>query len=281
MRSLSGIARKVFRRAGWFFNSILWVVAGTFPRSSGRHDSDLSLTIGITTFLNRYERYFKPLVRKLVILFPGCRIIVIANGNVMREEQKSYLAAINDFCNRFTDIELTGYENPAGLSHLWNRIMLDSGHQKVLILNDDLKIKPGFRKFIEHSGILGETIATINSSWSHFLISHEIYDMAGPFDEGLKEVGGEDDDYLARLAMSGIKPADYMTGTVARKGKKTRKSNEMNSYGKLISGEEGGYSTVNTEYLKRKWEMSEAYFEGSFEIPREKYRYWRLREKGE
>jgi hypothetical protein len=277
MRFVSRIAGKIFRRAGWLLNSIVWFAAEVFLRRSGRNAADLPLTIGITTFLNRYERFFKPLVRKLAVLFPGCRILVIANGNVMKEEQKSYLAAIKEFCDRFPGIELKGHKDPEGLSHLWNRIMLDSGNQKVLMLNDDLKIKPGFRKFIEHSGIMEETIATINSSWSHFLISHEIYEMTGPFDEGLREVGGEDDDYLARLAMSGIKPADYKTGTIARKGKKKRKSNEMNSFGRLIAGEEGGYSTVNTEYLKRKWEISDQSFEGAVEIPRKKYRYWKLK----
>jgi hypothetical protein len=280
MKFFLKIAGRMIRGAGWLIDSFLWIVFRAFHHYRANKRSGLILTIGVTTFLNRYERFFKPLLKKLVFLFPESRIIVIANGSVMKERQTAYLEEIRSFCGRFSNVELTGYDEPAGLSHLWNMVMLGSTGHKVLMLNDDLKIMLGFRKFIEHSGITGESIATINSSWSHFLLSGETYSRVGPFDEGLKEVGGEDDDYLARMAMLGIRPADYKTGTVTRKGRKKRQAGEMNSYGKIMSEESGGYSTANTEYLHGKWEVSDSHFEGCVEIPRQKMKYWKLREEG-
>ncbi len=271
---------RVINRLRWIFDSLRWGFYRHFKSAAVGIQSDLPVAIGITTFLNRFDIFFKPLVRKLAFLFPGCRIIVAANGSVLREEQQRYLHELREFCGGYANIELIAYVNPVGLSHLWNRIMDAAGEDKVLMLNDDLKIKTGFGRFLGSSGILKEEIATINSSWSHFLISREIFSTVGPFDEELREVGGEDDDYLARLALRGLRPADYRCDAVARKKKKRRKVPRLNSYGKDMTKEAGGYSSYNTDYLRRKWDISDDYFEGAVEVPRRRNRYWKLRRNG-
>lgn len=240
----------------------------------------MPVTIGVTTFLNRFEVFFKPLVRKLVFLFPESSIIVAANGSVLREEQQKYLHDLREFCANYDNIELIAYDDPRGLSHLWNRIMDAAGNEKVLMLNDDIRLMTGFGRFILCSGILNEDIATINSSWSHFFLSQKIFSHTGAFDEELKEVGGEDDDYLARLALLGLRPADFRTITIARRRKRGRRIPTVNSYGRDMTIEAGGYSTFNTDYLRSKWEISDEFFDGAVEIPREKYKYWRLKERG-
>ena len=271
---------RVVNRLGWIYDTFLWGFYRLFPATARSIKSDLPVAIGITTFLNRFELFFKPLVRKLVFLFPGCRIIVAANGSVLREEQQNYLHELREFCGIYSNVELIAYDDPRGLSHLWNRIMGAAGNEKVLILNDDLNLKTGFGRFLRDSGILNVKIATINSSWSHFLISKEIYKLVGEFDEELKEVGGEDDDYLARLAINGMRPADFRCDAVARKKKKRRSTPQLNSYGKDMTKETGGYSSYNTSYLRKKWEISDDYFEGAVEIPRSRNRFWKLREHG-
>lgn len=270
---------RVINRLRWIFDSLRWGFYRHFTSAAGSIKSDLPVAIGVTTFLNRFETFFKPLVRQLVFLFPGCRVIVAANGSVLSEEQRRYLNELREFCNGYANVELISYQDPVGLSHLWNRIMDAAGEDKVLMLNDDLKLKTGFGRFLGSSGILKEKVATINSSWSHFLISREIFSMVGEFDEELKEIGGEDDDYLARLALLGISPANFNSDTVARKGKWNRRVPRINSYGRDMSKEVGRYSTLNSEYLRRKWYISDEYFEGSVEIPRARNRYWKLAEK--
>ncbi len=269
---------KVINRLGWWHDSFLWKSRFILSLPAGGHAFKPEISIGITTFLNRFETSFKPLVRKLVYLFPDTPVIVAANGSTRRDEQLEYLSKLRDFCCQYSNLILIAYEEPRGLSHLWNRIMKEAGDQPVLMLNDDLSIKTQFIKFILSSGILSSDIATINSSWSHFLISPKIYLQAGEFDEELKEVGGEDDDYLARLALKGLRPADYNCSTIARKRKKRKGVKELNSYGKDMSEEEGGYSSYNVSYLRSKWEISDEYFSGAVEIPRRRNRFWKLKD---
>jgi hypothetical protein len=51
----------------------------------------------------------------------------------------------------------------------------------------------------------------------------------------------------------------------------------LNSYGRDMSKEAGGYSTLNTEYLLGKWETSDEYAEGAVEVAGRKRRYWKLK----
>ena len=80
-------------------------------------------------------------------------------------------------------------------------------------------------------------------------------------------MGGEDDDYLARLALQGLKPAVYRCTAVARSRRKKTKGPQLNSFGKDMTTEAFGYSSGNTGYLMSKWEISDEYFEGAVEIP--------------
>lgn len=245
--------------------------------SFGRNEAFGDLTIGITTYKDRYSGFLKPLLKRLLILLPECRIIITANGHVNSDEQAVYLKKIIAHCSKLPNVHLIYYDDPQGLSFLWNTIISNSVAGKILLLNDDLKIKTGFRRFLSESGILSDNVATINSSWSNFLISRSIIESIGPFDEGLRELGGEDDDYLARLAMHGMKPENYFTDTIAGKRKRKRHISGVNSYGRDMSKESGGYSSINTGYLFNKWEISDEYFPGAVEVKGRKHRYWKLR----
>jgi len=269
---------RVINLIGWILDSLRWRYFRSFPSRAAKIKCEIPATIGITTFLNRFEYHFKPLVENLSFLFPGARVIVAANGSVLRDEQQAYLERLREFCSHFNNIELITYDEPRGLSHLWNRIMQKAGDESVLMLNDDLRLKTWFGRFVCSSGILKEDIATINSSWSHFFISQKVFRMTGDFDEELREVGGEDDDYLARLAMQGLWPAVFRCTAVARSRKRKKKGAELNSYGKDMTTEAFGYSSGNTRYLMSKWEISDEYFEGAVEIPRTRHRFWKLRE---
>ena len=210
-------------------------------------------------------------------MFPECRIIVIANGHVMKQEQQIYLKRIKEFCNSFNNIELITYSEPKGLSHLWNRIVKCSKNQKILILNDDLRIRRNFKKSIIEDKIADRDIATINLSWSHFLISKDIIEKVGWFDEQLVEIGGEDDDYAARLAIASCQVSDLKTFAIGGKLRNRQKQLRVNSYGKDMTKEINGYSTENNNYLSEKWEWSDKYFDGAVEVPNRGIRYWKLR----
>ena len=259
-------------------DELVWLLARSFnylPRKGDYQDKEF--TIGITTFLDRYENCLKPLVKKISYLYPECRIIVVANGHVRRDEHLLYLDSINNFCKGFHNVDLITFIEPRGLSFIWNRIIEQSETRSILILNDDLKIKFGFRKFMYKSGILESGIAVINRSWSHFVITKEVFETVGSFDENLLEIGGEDDDYMARMALRGITLSYFTTPAIAAKLKLMDKRLKQNSYGKDMNNERHGYSSYNTNYLESKWIMSNTKFEGSTEVHEREMKYWKLR----
>jgi hypothetical protein len=238
------------------------------------------VTIGITTYKDRFEGCLKPLLPKLHNLFPKDQIIIIANGHYQVSDQEAYISELNRYCKRFDNAEVEAYTDPRGLSFLWNRILHKARYDNVLILNDDIMIKSGFRRFIAQKKIIDASIVLINNSFSHFKISVRVPEKIGYFDEGFREIGGEDDDYLARLAMAGVSVDSLTTGTVA--GRKAGKAiNRVNSYGRVMSEERGGYSTLNTEYLESKWIMSDTYFEGAVSVPNRIPKYWQLKNSKE
>ena len=273
------IVRKIFFKIGWILDDALWIIAKPIVRTFLEKKPDLHITIGVTTFMDRYDNCLKPLIKKLSALFPGYQIIVVANGHVKQKKQAQYLHWIREFCKRFPSVEVIPFMDPRGLSHLWNVIMTSAISPKVFLLNDDVQIKMSFSHFIRHSGILDQEIATLNSSWSHFMVSKDLFRQVGPFDEGLKELGGEDDDYAARLAIEGIKIGNYYSKSIAGKLRRKRRFLKCNSYGKDMSKEPFGYSRFNSKYLFEKWETSMEYFDGSVLVPGRSIRYWKLREK--
>ena len=273
---MSNISSKVLFKVSWAIEDFFWF----FKRPFFKPGTPLtnSFSIGITTFMDRFETCLKPLLAKFAILFADCQIIVVANGHVRKHEQTEYISQIERYCSNFSNVKLVTFSEPTGLSRMWNTIIKSSDSSSVLILNDDLRIKERFRNFISVSGICAMQISTINRSWSHFLISKSVVSEAGWFDENFREIGGEDDDYLARLAMYGIKPGDFKTVTIARSVKKSRLNHGINSYGSDMSKEAGGYSTLNAKYLSEKWNTSDEYFDGAVEVQGRKTRFWKLRE---
>lgn len=268
---------KAINRAGWIIESLAWLIRAPFCRRIISGHPPLDLSIGVTTYKDRFESCLKPLITKLSLLFPNDQIIVIANGHYLADEQREFIREFDAFCTGFRNVEREGYEKPQGLSFLWNRIIHRAKSENILILNDDIMIKAGFRSFVEKSGILRDPVTTINSSWSHFKISRSVIEKVGLFDEGFREIGGEDDDYIARMALAGLRAQNLVTGTLASRSKRRMKAPRLNSYGRDMSREAGGYSTLNTEYLLSKWETSDEYFGGAVEVAGRKKKYWKLK----
>ena len=269
------ILRKVYWKISWLFGNLFWIPFHWFV--SPKHSNKVGLSIGITTFMDRYNSTFKNLLKKIILLFPEDQIIVVANGHVKEKEQEQYLAEIKNFCATYSNVELVTYLKPKGLSFIWNRIVDSSVENKVLIINDDLDLNPVFKWFLLKCGILDSEIATIQNSWSHFLISKKIFDQIGRFDEGLLEIGGEDDDYCARLAMHNINLNNYNTSSIRPSLKVKEKRLKVNSYGKNMNEERFGYSSLNSKYLESKWFMSDVYFEGAIKVPNRRLNYWKLK----
>lgn len=275
--NLNRFIKSIVSRLEWTAEDFLWFVLKPYYKY-GRSPYDRNdFAIGITTYKDRYHPCLRPLLNKAGLLFPEARIIIAANGHYDRKSQSVYMKKIERFCRRFNNVSLITFNDPVGLSKMWNTIIDQAGRPVVLIMNDDVKIGIRFRKFMDTSGILKDDIATINSSWSHYVISQKTVSMAGKFDEGFKEIGGEDDDYLARLAIDEIEANDYQTHTLISRRFRDRKGSVLNSFGKDMSKERGGYSTLNSNYLEKKWEVRSSPFPGSVRVAQRNGTYWKPR----
>lgn len=260
--------RKIKNRFYWLVQNIkFYFLIKINNKSQNKLSSDYS--IGVTTFMDRYDSYFTGLLTRLSYLFPDKQILVAVNGHVKKEAQKQYLEKIKDFILQFGNVFLITYNQPKGLSKLWNELVKKMDSSKILMLNDDLKISTTFRYDLEDSGLLHEKIAVINKSWAHFFISKEVIELVGWFDENLLEIGGEDDDYLARLATHNIYPNSFEIRSIKNYSAKLT----SNSFGKDMTGEYP-YSLLNTKYLFNKWHITDHPSKGAV-FSRGKY--WQLK----
>lgn len=274
---VAALTTKARKRLSWIIESVTWPLRAPFFRAINNRSEPLGITLGITTYKDRFDSCLKPLLPKVAALFPGEQVIVIANGHYQKEQQVRYLDRFNAFCSRYSRIMTLTHTDPVGLSRLWNMIIERAEYPDILILNDDIMIRPRFRRLVKELITRNEPVVTVNGSWSHFLITAGAVESVGLFDEGLLEIGGEDDDYLARMAFAGVKPGNVITSSVSGRSKRRMKTGGLNSYGRDMSLQAGGYSTLNTEYLLSKWETSDIYFEGAVEVPGRKTRYWKPR----
>ena len=208
-------------------------------------------SIGIVTYINRYDKLFKPLIKNLCKLFPDVEIVVAINGYYDQEKQQKYLTEIKALLAKFPNVKYIAYSEGQSLSKLWNQLVIHAINRKVFILNDDVKIAPYFRKNVEESGILKKELGLLNWSWSHFLISKSIIHQIGWFDERFPGVGNEDEDYEARLVIAGV----YIESVEISGLKNIIIQTKDFSYGKHTE-------TVNIKYVKgnkiifdKKWDM--------------------------
>jgi hypothetical protein len=235
-----------------------------------------SVTIGITTFLDRFDYPFRPLLEKLTILFPSVKIIVIANGHYKAEEQVEYIKKLKQHCALYQNVTLAEFHKPVSLSKMWNTIIHKSDTPKVLIINDDLKFASGFLRDFETALNLPAQLTTINQSWSHFLIAKDLIDKNGWFDERLAEFGGEDDDYAARMASKEMSIANLSSTNIT--SAKIRTKPKINSFGKVVKNQKFGYSNANYAFLLRqKWIARNKPFPGAIFVPNREPKYWKLR----
>ncbi len=232
--------------------------------------------IAVTTYVARFDTYFKSLLVQLLWLFPDRRILVVANGHHEPARQEAYLARLRKLVARFPQVTLIAHSEPVGLARLWNDALRASPSGRLLMLNDDLYLMSHFRSQLEASGLLKEKIATINGTWSHFLITRAVLDAVGWFDEGFVEIGYEDADYEVRLACRGIPVARFQLNGLWSWEEQPAEY----SYGPQLAIRDGKYSGKNRNHFFDKWKTFEHETPGCLHLPMVG-RWVQLQEPGE
>ena len=223
-----------------------------------RWPDNANYSIGVVTYINRYERFFRPLLRNLCSLFPDTEIVVAVNGYYDKARQIDYLQRITGLMSKYPNVKHIQYMEGQSLSKLWNQLVIGSRNNKLFIFNDDLTILPNFRREVERSGILDEEVALINRSWSHFLISKRTISTVGWFDERFPGVGNEDEDFEARLVLAGIGIRSFSVKGLRNVVFQTTDF----SYGQDTKVVNVKYVSANKEFFDKKWQVSEVNQDG-------------------
>ena len=159
-------------------------------------------SIVITTFDKRLKECLIPLVSSIKSQRPDVEIIVMVNGRANAIFNETYRVELLEFLSAQPNCFPNIFTNFQSLAKMWNRGILTSSHEQVLVLNDDITIhqedKIGFFDTLED--LLQQQKATfkINGSFSHFMISQSDLIQAGFFDERLLGIGEEDGDFVWR-----------------------------------------------------------------------------------
>jgi hypothetical protein len=246
---------RILKKAQLLVCRLKWLLTRS---NSERSELNALYSIGVVTYVARYKRFFRPLLRQLVMAFPDTTIVVAANGYHDQKRQSLYLHELRKFVSRYPNVKLIEHKEPQSLSKLWNKLMIHSTTNATLILNDDVAITPSFRHNLEGSGLLGLPVALINRSWSHFVITKDIVEKAGWFDERFPAVGNEDQDYEARLALLGVAPTSKVVRGLINVVFKTKDF----SYGKKVDVINQKYVRENQVFFNHKWSVSKTKVDG-------------------
>ena len=244
----------------WKLISFSWYF---LSKPTSQLERQSSFSIGITTYINRFESYFKPLIKQLHYCFPDTQLVVLLNGHYELEEQHLYIKKAKAFLDQYPNVKLVTFERPQSLSKLWNLCVINADAEKVLMLNDDLKLSPWFAKAFHASKILGSEIALINRSWSHYLISKSVLRRVGWFDERFPAIGNEDEDYEARLSMAKLPLTDFKIREIFNVVELPKKY----SYGKDVDLVNVKYAKSNQDFFNLKWDKVYEKKKGYFYVP--------------
>ena len=162
------------------------------------HNSNYSIVI--TTFDRRFKSHFVPLFHDIVSqnISPSVEIIVMINGPLRSRFNQEYRRQILTFLSEYENAYPTMFPNFQSLSKLWNRGILTSKHDMVLVLNDDIRLKPSFFESFENEIASQTKTFRINGSFSHYAAFKPELIEVGFFDERLLGIGEEDGDFAWR-----------------------------------------------------------------------------------
>jgi|10_taG_2_1085330.scaffolds.fasta_scaffold00911_11 hypothetical protein len=176
----------------------------------------MKYSVGIVTYVKRYENYFQPLIKQIKCLKPEAEIIVCVNGEYNKPFDSNYRSEILRFISNYENIFPTFHPEFRSLSKLWNTCLINSTRDHVLLLNDDLSVtSPSFFNNLDRAIVENDKKSfKINGSWSHAFLNRREVGEVGWFDERYLGVGEEDGDFEWRWNRKFKKPFEnrYIDG---------------------------------------------------------------------
>lgn len=163
------------------------------------------ISIVITTFEYRFEKYFKNLIHEIKDINVDVEVIICVNGEHNKKFNDEYRKNMLIFLSEYKNVFPIFFTEFRSLSKLWNTGIIHTTNDNVLVLNDDISIKNNnVLNIIENYINNNVKNFKINSSWSHFLINKKTINDLGWFDERLLGIGEEDGDMEWRFSNKNI-----------------------------------------------------------------------------
>ena len=156
----------------------------------------MSFCIAIPT-VNRYDLLIDAL-NLYSLNMPNTDIFIVDNGN---QNIKALTPRIKVFVQ----------ETNLGVSSSWNLLISlakKNNHSHILMLNDDIilqRYEGEINQMIEQEDNLTFHRPRPFYNWSSFILSQEIVQKVGYFDEAFKKAFFEDNDYEYRMKLKGVK----------------------------------------------------------------------------
>tara|TARA_R110000868_G_C10866249_1_gene761905 strand:- start:150 stop:860 length:711 start_codon:yes stop_codon:yes gene_type:complete len=162
-------------------------------------------SIGIVTFEKRFETYFKPLLSSIKKYRPDIEITVCVNGEYKNKTNQEYSKQILSFCSEYSNVYPQLYIKFNSLAKLWNRAVINSTNNLVLVLNDDIQVTEEFFDLLDSlvPKCKGK-ITLFNRIFSHFVVDRELLNELNWFDERFLGVGKEDRDIQQKIQCHNI-----------------------------------------------------------------------------
>ena len=162
----------------------------------------MDYSIVITTFDKRFEEFLVPLIKNIKYERPALELVVTANGSAGAPFNEGYRQALLAFIATQSNCFPIVFPRFQSLAKMWNRGILNTSHDRVLVLNDDLNIptgiSDGFFEQLEQTLKFQHGTFKINGSFSHYVINKQELIDVGFFDERLLGLGEEDGDFFWR-----------------------------------------------------------------------------------
>lgn len=210
-------------------------------------------TIGITTFDNRFEKYFTPLLKSIKKYNREIEVIVAINGNLNKGFNQKYRREILQFLSDYENVYPIFFTEFRSLSKMWNTILVHSSCDNILLLNDDITIQKNFWTYFNDAILGPEKSFTINKSWSHVYLDRREIAHIGWFDERLLGLGEEDGDMQWRYEKNyKVKFGNFYIPFILNHV-------EMNDCDQEFQKTENSkkYSSFNLNFIRQKYTVDE------------------------
>lgn len=184
--------------------------------------------------INRYDLLSEAL-NVYPELYPGVSIIILDSGNQGIPHSENY--------------RVIRSETRMGVAASWNLLVreaISAGYTSFLILNDDIVLKSGEALITALITLHGDYVFLRSRpafNWSAFILSKNIFENVGDFDENFQKCFFEDNDYEYRMKLKKIPIVycDSLCAEVYRNSMTTQREPLLGDY------------IANQEYYISKW----------------------------